>query len=472
MTVRHSLLRTAAHVHDFAIQDRQVLSDLASWMADRRSAATPVRPGRTGALPSVSRGGIGIHATWAAMRDLLLPTAFPTDHPRYLAFVGGAPTPAAIIADAALSAAAVYGGTELEAGDVVAAERQAVQWLCDVVGYPEEAHGVFVSGGSLANLSALVAARHGLVSPSGGPPDVIVASGAAHSSIRAAAAIMGCRVVSAGSPDEPLDADTLTQVLDTLDPRDVVAVVANAGATNTGAVDALDEIADCCEVRGIWLHVDAAYGGAALLARSRRDEFAGIQRADSITIDPHKWLFTPFDCAAVLYLDPTVARAAHQQRADYLEVVADDDDNPADYAAHLSRRARGVPVWASLVANGTDAYVDAVETCLATAGYAAKQVESRACLDLVAEPRLSVVLFRRLGWLPGDYARWSAQAHARGTALVTPTRYGGETVLRLCFVNPLTTPADVDIVLDSLEPEAPHSWQPAVRHPSDPGRGR
>ncbi|KQX71833.1 MULTISPECIES: aminotransferase class I/II-fold pyridoxal phosphate-dependent enzyme [Aeromicrobium] len=460
-------------MHDFAVQDRQVLGDLAEWIVDRRTSPAPLRPGRTGTLPAVTRHGIGIQATWAALRDLLLPTSFPTDHPRYLAFVGGAPTPASIIADAAMSAAAVYGGTELEAGDVVAAERVAMRWLCDVVGYPEQAHGVFVSGGSLANLSALVAARHGLHAPDGGPPGVIVASAEAHSSIRAAAAIMGCRVVTAGSPDQPLDGEQLTRVLDSLDTRDVVAVVANAGATNTGAVDRLDDIADCCEVRGIWLHVDAAYGGAAMLARSRRDDFEGIQRADSITIDPHKWLFTPFDCAAVLYLDPDLARAAHQQRADYLEVVAEEaDDNPADYAAHLTRRARGVPVWASLVANGTDAYVDAVEQCLTTAGYAAKQVDARPYLELATEPHLSVVLFRRRGWLPGDYARWSAQAHARGIGLVTPTRFGGETTLRLCFVNPRTTVEDVDLILDSLEPDAPTTWQPSVRHPNDPGRGR
>ena len=447
-------------MHDFAVQDRQVLGDLAAWIADRRASPAAPLPGRSARLPDVTPTGIGIKATWAVLRDVLLPTAFPTDHPRYLAFVGGSPTPAAIIADAALSAAAVYGGSELEAGDVVVVERAAMRWLCDLVGYPEQAHGAFVSGGSLANLSALVTARHGLAAPGGGVPDVIVASAAAHSSIRSAAAIMGCRVVSAGSPDRPLGAYELTAVLDSLDPRDVVAVVANAGATNTGAVDHLEEIAECCEVRGTWLHVDAAYGGAAMLAPARRAEFEGIQLADSITIDPHKWLFTPFDCAAVLYLDPTVARAAHQQRAEYLDAVSHaDDDNPADYAAHLSRRARGVPVWASLVANGTDAYVDAVESCLATAGYAAKQIADKPHLELATEPHLSVVLFRRRGWTPDDYARWSSRAHTRGIALVTPTTYAGETALRLCFVNPLTTRADVDVILDSLEQDAPGRWQ-------------
>lgn len=450
----HSSYDRWAHVHDFALEDRQVLSDLAGWIADRRDAPTLITPGGAASLPQVTTSGIGIHATWAALRDLLLPSTFPTDHPRYLAFVGGSPTPAAVIADAALSAASVYAGSELEAGDVVAAERVAIRWLCDIVGYPEAAHGVFVSGGSLANLSGLVAARHGRSTPGGGLPGVIIASASTHSSVQAAAGIMGCRVVLAGSPDRPLTGDDLTSVLDSLDPRDVVAVVANAGATNTGAIDALDDIADCCEVRGIWLHIDAAYGGAALLVPDRRGEFIGIERADSITIDPHKWLFTPFDCAAVLYLDPDVARAAHRQQAKYLDVVNEDtSDNPADYAAHLSRRARGLPVWASLVANGTDAYVDAVECCLAVAAYAAKQVTASVHLELVTEPHLSVVLFRRHGWTSEQYAAWSADLQASGTALVTPTQFDGETVLRLCFVNPLTSTADVNIILQSLNCE-------------------
>lgn len=441
-------------MHDFALQDREVLHDLAHWIADRRADPVPPRPEPAAELPEVTSSGIGIHATWDVLRDALLPTTFPTDHPRYLAFVGGSPTPAAVIADAALSAASVYGGSELEAGDVVAAERIAIRWLSDVVGYPEQSHGVFVSGGSIANLSALVAARHGRLAPDGGHPRVIVAGASAHSSVRAAASIMGCEVVSAGSRDRPLRGADLAPVLDAFDPREIVAVVASAGATNTGAVDDLAQIAASCAERGIWFHVDAAYGGAALLAPSRRAAFDGIQRADSITIDPHKWLFTPFDCAAVLYLDPAIAKAAHRQRAEYLDAVHEDDDNPADYAVHLTRRARGLPVWASLVANGTDAYIDAVECCLDTAGYAAKQIDVSPHLELATEPHLSVVLFRRHGWGQDEYAHWSAQARARGMALVTPTTFAGEPVLRLCFVNPLTTTDDVDLILNSLERDA------------------
>ncbi len=440
-------------MHEFLAEDRRALGDIRDWIEGRLTGrGSSPTPAAVAPVPAVGAEGLGIEAVWTALRGAILPTAFPTDHPRYLAFVGGAPTPAAVLVDAAMSAAAVYGGSELEAGAVVAAERSAIRWLCDVIGLPEDAHGAFVSGGSTANLSALVAARHGRLAPDGRPPGVVVVGASAHSSVRSAAAIMGCRVVVAGSCDVPLTAADLDLALAPLDTADVIAVVASAGATNTGAVDHLDGIADTCGRLGVWLHVDAAYGGAAMLAAAHRSRFDGIERADSVTVDPHKWLFTPLDCAAVVYRAPAVARAAHRQSAHYLDAASTDDaDNPADYAVHLTRRARGIPLWASLVANGTDAYVDAVERCLETATYATKRVESSEVVELVAEPHLSVVLLRRLGWESADYWRWSEQMWRSGLALVAPTRFAGETVLRLCFVNPLTTTADVDLVLGSLE---------------------
>ncbi len=440
-------------MHEFLNEDQQVLGDITDWISARLGdRATSPTPATAVDVPAVGAKGVGTAAAWASLRDAILPTAFPTDHPRYLAFVGGAPTPAAVLVDAAMSAAAVYGGSQLEAGAVVAAERAAVRWLCDVVGFPEGAHGTFVNGGSTANLSALVAARHGRQASGDRPPGIIVVGASAHSSVRSAAAIMGCRLVVAGSADAPLTATDLEPVLQALDPADVVAVVATAGATNTGAVDALDGISAACGRLGIWLHVDAAYGGAAMLAPMHRVLFRGIDRADSVTVDPHKWLFTPFECAAVIYRDPAAARAAHRQSAHYLDpTMTEDADNPADYAAHLTRRARGIPLWASLVANGTDAYVDAVERCLETATYAAKYVEASTQLALVTEPQLSVVLLRRRGWRAEDYNRWSHEAWRSGLALVTTTRFAGEPVLRLCFVNPLTSAADVDAVLGTLE---------------------
>lgn len=439
-------------MHEFLAEDRFVLGDITDWIGARLSdRAINITPSATVAVPDVGAEGVGSAVVWASLRDVILPTAFPTDHPRYLAFVGGAPTSTAVLVEAAMSAAAVYGGSQLEAGAVVAAERAAIRWLCDLLGYPEAAHGVFVSGGSTANLSALVAARHGRQAPSGRAPGLIVTGASAHSSVRSAAAIMGCAIVVAGSTDAPLGSADLEEVLTTLDPADVVAVVASAGATNTGAVDALDEIASTCARLGIWLHVDAAYGGAAMLAPASRGLFRGIERADSVTVDPHKWLFTPFDCAAVIYRDPTVARAAHRQSAHYLDAtLSEDADNPADYAVHLTRRARGIPLWASLVAHGTDAYVDAVERCLKTAAHATRCIEASPELEVVTEPQLSVVLFRCRGWQAEDYARWSRQAWRSGLTLITPTTFAGETVLRLCFVNPITSAADVERVLDAL----------------------
>lgn len=399
---------------------------------------------------------MGTAAAWAKLRDEVLPTAFATDHPRYLAFVGGAPSTGATIADAALTAAAVYGGSQIEAGDVVRVEREAARWLCDVVGYPDTAHGVFVSGGSLANLSALVAARHGRRGSDGLSPRVLVVGAGAHSSIRSAASIMGCEVMVVGSATRALTAEDLGPVLDRVEARDVAAVVATAGATNTGIVDDLAGVGGWCRDQEVWLHVDAAYGGPAMLSVPHRDEFAGIARADSITIDPHKWLFTPYDCAAVLYRDPARARAAHTQRAGYLDVVNEHGaDNPSDYAVQLSRRARGVPLWASLVAHGTEAHVDAVERCLETSMYAAKWIESSAHLELVSRPALSVVLFRRSGWRAEQLQEWSARARARGLALLTPTEHDGELVLRICVVNPLTTHDDIDAVLSDLESDEP-----------------
>ncbi|HZC71438.1 MAG TPA: pyridoxal-dependent decarboxylase [Jatrophihabitans sp.] len=402
-------------------------------------------------LPPIDSTGIGTAAAWTLLRDRVLATAQPTDHPRYLAFVAGAASVSAVLADMAVSAAGVYAGSELEAGAVVAAERAALGWLAKLIGMPDTAHGAFVSGGTIANLSALVVARHAAARRHGRQPNVILCGASAHSSVRAAAVVMGCSVISVGDPDHPMSAADLRAAFAGLDPRDVAGVVATAGATNTGAIDDLTGIAGVCSEFGAWLHVDAAYGGAALLAPRTWPAFAGINAADSVTIDPHKWLFTPFDCGAVLYRDPALARDVHAQTAPYLDVVSGvDQDNPADYAVHLSRRARGLPLWMSLIAHGTEAYEQAVDTCLDLAEHAAARVRDYPELRLVGEPSLSVVLLERLGWTDADYARWSESARRRGLGLITPTSARGRAALRFCFVNPQTTKADVDLILQDL----------------------
>jgi L-2,4-diaminobutyrate decarboxylase len=436
-------------------EQRRTATDVIEWAVDRLA----FREGRTNtpddgepALPPITARGIGASDAWAVLRDRVLTTAFPTDHPRYLAFVGGAASVTSVLADMAVSAAGVYAGSQLEAGAVVTAERAALRWLADLIGMPAQAHGAFVSGGSMANLSALVVARNaarrwGRKSL----PSVIVAGATGHSSIVSAAAVMGCRVVTVGETDQPLQAADVRKALRRLKARKVVAVAATAGATNTGAIDDLTGIAEVCAEHGVWLHVDAAYGGAALLSERTRGRFAGIELADSVTIDPHKWLFTPFDCGAVLYREPALARATHAQTAAYLDVVSEPHhDNPSDYALHLSRRARGLPLWMSLLAHGTTAYRRSIEACLDVAEYAARRIRASDLLNLAAEPSLSVVVFQRRGWTAADYAEWSDRARRAGLGLVTPTTVSGKPALRFCFVSPQTSAADVDLVLGEL----------------------
>ena len=441
-------------MHEPTPQDAAAAQRVLAWalarLGAREAVLPPARP--LAALPELTADGIGVEATIELLLGEVLPSAIPPDHPRYLAFIPGTPTIAAAIADMALSAAMVYGGSRLEAGLAADAEDAVVRWLADAAGFPPTAGGTFVSGGSIANLSALVAARG--ARHAAPRPQVIVVGASAHSSLGAAARIMGCELITAPAADDHgrLTRGTLEAALDGRDAGDVVAVVATAGATNTGAVDDLAGIAAVSGDRGIWLHVDGAYGAAALVSPQARHLFAGIERADSFIVDPHKWLYTPFDCAAVVYRDAAAAREALTQRADYLDCLHDEGmGNPSDLAIHLTRRARGIPLWASLQANGRRAYADAVDYCFAIAEYAAEQIGRSSTLELVLDPALTVLLVRRRGWGRAEYGEWSTQAWQRGLAFVTPTLHKGETVLRLCFVNPLTTRADVDLVLEDLD---------------------
>ena len=438
-----------------AAADAAAAREVTKWalarLADRRGTLPPSAP--AGPLPAVGPRGIGTEAALALFHDRVAPSAVPPDHPRFLSFIPGTPTVAAALTDMALSVAMIYGGSHLEGGLAVEAEDAVIGWLAELAGFPAGAGGTFVSGGSIANLSALVAARGG--GPEAHRRRLIVAGASAHSSMAAAAHIMGCELVTAPAADAHgrLDARVLEQALAGLDVDEVVAVVATAGATNNGAFDDLVGVADVCAAHDLRLHVDGAYGGAALLSPRTHPLLAGIERADSFIVDPHKMLYSTFDCAALVYRDRAAARCALTQTADYLAVCDGEEFNPSDLAIHLTRRARGVPLWASVLAYGTDAYAGAVDHCVDIAGYAASQIRAKAALELVLEPSFTVLVVRRLGWTAEDYAAWSAGAMTRGVAMVMPTRHAGEPCLRLCFVNPLTTCGDVDIVVADLTAE-------------------
>ena len=450
-------------MHDFAVSD-DVFGERTLAFSQRRirldsdgvALGHPVLAAdldrRVGA--SITDRGLGSAGVLRLFTDVLEPTCLSTDFPRYLAYIPAAPTEVSIIADMVVSACSIYAGTWLEGAGAVWAENQALAWLANLAGLPPGAGGCFVSGGTIGNLSALVAARAAACADRPAPPDgrwAVIAGECSHASTRTAAAVMGVELIAV--PGRKLTGAALAPVLDANRHR-TFAVVATAGSTNLGLVDDLAGVAAACREAGVWMHVDGAYGGAAMAAPSARHRFDGIEHADSFIVDPHKWLFAPFDACALLYRHPEVARRAHAQHASYLdldtEIAGPDDWNPSDYAIHLSRRARGLPFWFSVASYGTRAYGDAVECCLAVAGAGADMIRASEHLELVVEPELSVLAFRRRGWEPHQYGHWSRRMLDSGTALVVPSAFEDHAILRVCVVNPCTTADDLRMIFDSL----------------------
>jgi len=405
--------------------------------------------------PMITPAGLGGSEALRRWVEELAPATVAADHPRYLAFIPHAPTEVAVLFDLLVGASGIYPGSWLEAAGAVYAENEALRWLADLAGLPAEAGGTFVPGGTLGNLSALHAARQAALVRRGGVRPArwkIATSAEAHSSVAQAARVLDIDLI-----DVPVDANhrltgtLLRAALDGEADDGLFAVVASAGTTNLGVIDDLPSLAAVCRERGLWLHVHGAYGLAALAAPRMRPSFAGMELADSFIVDPHKWLFAPYDCCALLYRNPEQARAAHSQSAAYLDAIsARNEWNPADYAVHLSRRARGLPFWFSLAVHGADAYAEAIETTLAVTRQVAEEIRARPYLELLIEPELSVLVFRRRGWTAADYDAWSARLFAAGTAFVMPTRVRGEPAARIVILNPRTTVADIATVLDVM----------------------
>lgn len=427
----------------------RVRMDPPSMDAPRPEAELRAMAGQT-----ITETGLGGLEALRIFTDVLAPACLSVDHPRLLAFVPAAPTEAATLFDLVVGASSIFGGTWLEGAGAVYAENQALRWICDLAGFPQEAGGVFVSGGTAGNLSALVAARHDWRRKQPGNDAVrglVISSKGAHASVRQATQVMDADLLEVGG--HRLDGKDVAEAIAGLSESDrqrLFAVTCTAGTTNLGIIDDLSGIADVCQQESVWMHVDGAYGGAALAAPSVRADFNGIERADSFIVDPHKWLFAPFDCCALIYRDPATARRAHRQHGDYLEVLYDGIWNPSDYAHHLSRRARGLPLWFSLACHGTQAYTDAVEKTIEVAREAAQLIEAHPHLEMVVEQHLSICVFRRKGWTPEEYQLWSAKLLDDGIGFVTPSKHEGETVLRFCVVNPRTTVDDIKMILDTL----------------------
>lgn len=402
---------------------------------------------------TITTNGIGGERALELFDEVLSRACISVDHPRNLSFIPAAPTEESTLFDLVVGASSVYGGSWLEGSGAVFAENQALRWLADLAGFPDNAGGVFVQGGTLGNLSALVAARHDAAARRGSRPQrwVLACSADAHSSIEHAARVMDVDILRVPSDHlGRLTGENLNIALSGRQEDDVFAVLATGGTTNYGVVDDLEGIAAICQQANIWMHVDGAYGLAALAAPSVRELFNGIEGADSFIVDPHKWLFAPFDACALIYRDPELGRAAHTQHAGYLEAIATGEWNPSDYAVHLSRRARGLPFWFSLAANGTAAYSQAIEQTLTVASEAVEVIESLPFVEMVRPRQLSVVVFRRIGWTPQDYEQWSQALLKAHYAFVTPTKHGEETVARFAIVNPRTCREDIVGILQTM----------------------
>ena len=450
-------------MHEFTPEVEELAKEILEYSLIRLRTDPPLDGPKTAqelyelAGNTITAKGLGGHEALNLFKEVLAKACISTDHPRYLAFIPSAPSEYANLFDLVVGASALYGGSWLEGAGAVFAENQALKWISDLAGMPETSGGVFVQGGTIGNLSALVTARNTFREKRKDVNRwVIAASADAHSSIKSAADVMDVEILLIKpNQDGSLRADAAEAAIDKYHSENpthqVFALVATAGTTNLGIIDDLEGLGSCAKSRDIWFHVDGAYGLAALCAPSVRPLFNGIELADSLIVDPHKWLFAPFDACALIYRNPKLAKAAHLQKAAYLETLDDEDEwNPSDYAIHLTRRARGLPFWFSLAAHGTDEYAKAMERTMEVARDAANQVRNHKNLKLVIEPSLSIVAFERVGWERADYEKWSDQLLADQIGFVTASAHKGKPILRFAIVNPWTKESDISAILATL----------------------
>jgi aromatic-L-amino-acid/L-tryptophan decarboxylase len=462
---------------------RRVAHRVADMVADYlgalpgRAVFTPFPASEAARLASEPPPGAG--ATPDAILDefarSIAPYPFGNGHPRFWGWVNSPPAVMGIVGDA-LGAAmnpSVAGGNHAS----VHLERQVVRWFAEILGLPPTAMGLLVSGGSMANLTALAAARHARAGfdvrarglQQGDPRLVMYMSAEGHGCVRKSAELLGLgtdslRVI-------PVDDRCRMQVpalVDAID-RDIdagfrpMAVAANAGTVNTGAIDDLAAVARVCGDRGVWLHVDGAYGAAAILSTRYRGALEPLALADSVALDPHKWLYVPVEAGLVLVRDGSTLRSTFSLVPPYLRTDGDPHGvgGPpwlSEFGFQQSRGFRALKVWMTLKYYGTDGYAAAIEHDLDLAAYLAGRVAADPDLELMATPSLSVVCFR---YVPPGFPRTSAlddlnrklleRMQLSGLAFLSSTVLDGAFVLRACFVNPLSAQGDVDAVLKAVK---------------------
>ena len=390
-------------------------------------------------------------------RDVLANTMH-VNHPRFFAYVPGPGNFVGAMADALISGYNVFAGTWISGSGPAAVELTVLEWLREMCGLPASAGGVFVSGGTMANLTALVVARH--VKIRGRLEDATVYfSDQAHSSLEKALRVIGLpaenqRRVPSDSGFRLPTGELARQIeLDRSAGKHPFCVIASAGTTNTGAIDPLPELSALCREQGLWLHVDGAYGAAAIIAERGRELLAGLELADSLSLDPHKWLFQPYEIGCVLVRDRDHLRETFRILPEYLKdtQLHSDEFNFTDYGIQLSRNFRALKLWMSIKVFGLAAFRKAIDRGFVLAEFAEACLRGMPGWEIVTPAQMGIVCFR--------YSALDDDAHLSlvqtlledGFALITSTILRGQTVLRTCTINPRTTEADIQTALERLD---------------------
>jgi len=403
--------------------------------------------------------------------DLIAPNCRNNSHPRMFGYVVSPPTFIGAMADAIASTVNQNVTSWRSGPGPTEIEHITLNWIKDMIGYPREAMGVLLSGGSMANFAAISTAlraksgvdinRDGLRAIAKEP--VIYASEMVHMSIAKAAEMLGLgrnsvRII-ATKPDFTIDLDALNAVIqgDLTANKLPFCVVANAGDVNTGTVDPIGKVADICAKYGLWCHVDGAYGGFAALAPGVKSLFESLSKADSVSLDPHKWLFVPLDAGCLLVKNPAALHAAFSHDAAYIKVLGADALTSFafwDYGPELSRRFRALKIWATIRQYGATALGQAINENIRLAKRLADLVEQSDDFELLAPVVLSIACFRYAPKGVDDLDRLNSEIMVKvqkgGEAYISNTTIRGKFALRACITNYRTTEKDMQILLDAI----------------------
>jgi aromatic-L-amino-acid/L-tryptophan decarboxylase len=388
----------------------------------------------------------------------VLASTMHVNHPRFFAYV---PSPSNFIgamADALASGYNVFAGTWISGSGAAAVELATISWLRDLCGFPQGAGGLFVSGGTMANLTALALARR-VTLQDRVDNAVIYFSDQGHSSLEKDLHVLGFPRESvhkiASTPDFRLSTADLARAIarDRSANRRPACIIANAGTTNTGAIDPLPDIAALAKEHGMWLHVDGAYGAAAVLTRRGGDLLRGIELADSLSLDPHKWLFQPFEIGCVLVRDANLLRDTFQVLPEYLKDTHQQsaEINLTDYGVQLTRSFRALKLWLSLKYFGLDSFRAAIEHGFELAEFTEACLRDMPGWKIVSPAQMGIVCFRHQASDDAAHLELVQRILRDGFALVTSTVLGGSTVLRMCHINPRSTQKDVEETLRRLD---------------------